>query len=57
LVIVDELDTWGHPAIDERSQVLEGSSPLVSVSHSGQQDEDNPLLGYATFSLNMSDGA
>jgi hypothetical protein len=57
LVIVDELDTWGLPAIGEKSQVLEASSPLVSVSHYNQQDEDNPLLGDATFSLNMSDGA
>jgi hypothetical protein len=57
LVIVDELDTQGDPTISEGNQVPKASSPLVSVSHSDQQDEDSSLLGDATFGLNRSDGA
>ncbi len=54
---MDELDIWGDLIIDEGSQVLEASSPLVSISHFDQQDEDSSLLGDATFGLNKSDGA
>ncbi len=57
LTIVDELDTWGDPIIDEGSQVLEASSPLVSIPHFDQQNEDSYLLGNATYSLNRSDKA
>jgi hypothetical protein len=50
---MDELDTWGDPIVDEGSQVLEASSPLVLVSHFDQQNEDSSLL--VTSSLNRSD--
>jgi hypothetical protein len=52
---VDEFDTWRDPIIDEGSRVLKASSPLVSVPHFDQQDEDSSLLGDATSSLNKSD--
>jgi hypothetical protein len=57
LVIVDELDTQGDPTISEGNQVPKASSPLVSVSHFDQQDENSSLFGDATFGLNKSDGA
>jgi hypothetical protein len=54
---MDELDIWGDLIIDEGSQVLEASSPLVSISPFNQQDENSSLLGDAIYGLNMNDKA